>query len=161
MKKYHVSDLNKMTIYLTECTNITEAIYLYFGTVAEVKAYFNRLDKLEYLGKIGLDYIALDKPISYYDVFCGKTSISHDLSPTEIKNFYHRVLNQFGWEAANLIKKQGFFGRAYYNALLHNTKGCKNCYLPPAKMIFEELSKLLTRATYHGFEVDESVKKYM
>ena len=139
-----------------ECTCLTELVYYFYGSEAKAKEVVDFKERCDYLKSIDCTFVP-HKIIDEDLIFGAVDDI------VGLKNTYHDFVNRFGWKAAEMIRKDSWFGKAYYNALVFASNGYgKQIQLPPAKMIFEELKKLLTRASYHGFIIDnESVKKYM
>lgn len=91
--------------------------------------------------------------VSIYDVFNG-------YEPIELKNLFHDLVFHFGWKAVDAIDDFCLFGRAYVNAV----KECGNnnyCQIPDAKMVFEQLSKLLKRMERDGFVINDELRQYM
>ena len=96
-------------------------------------------------------------PILSCDVFDGS-------DPIELKNFYHNAVSNFGWKAAEMIENHSLFGKAYCNAMKYCNKSCKYqdlTSIPDAKLIFEELKKLLNRKQRDGYEIIGVVRQYM
>ena len=98
--------------------------------------------------------------ISIDDIYQGWRSIPINGSKFKtLKDLYHNMVSIFGLKALDIIKINGWFGRAYYNAYLYTSNGCNdNIYLPSARQIGIELKKLLTRAQYNGFVLDDNVE---
>ena len=91
--------------------------------------------------------------VNEYDVFNGYEAI-------ELKNLFHELVFHFEWKAVDAIDGFCLFGRAYANAV----KECGNnyyCQIPDAKMVFEQLSKLLKRMERDGFVIKDELRRYM
>ena len=145
MKKYYEFE---------DCTCLSEVIYYFYGSQEKAKEVVDFKERCDYIKSIDCTFVP--SKILDDDLIFGCIDI------VALKNEYHNFVNRFGWEAAEMIRKDCWFGKAYYNALIFASNGYgKQIQLPPAKIIFSELKKLLTRAAYHGFIIDESVKKYL
>lgn len=138
-----------------ECDYLSELVYGFYGSIAKAKEVAEFKERCDYLKAINVTFVPnkiIDK-----ELFFG-----HVDDIVWLKNTYHDFVNRFGWKAAEMISKDCWFGKAYYNALVFASNGYgKQIQLPPARMIFTELGKLLTRASYNGFVIDESMKKYL
>ena len=94
-----------------------------------------------------------DNKIDFDSIYQGWRLIHIEVSPFKsLKDLYHQMVSVFGYPALEVIKVNGWFGRAYFNACMWASNGCKDAIcLPTAKRINIELDKLLKRAEYHGF----------
>lgn len=144
---------------------ITEIIYNDLGGIDRAKTYSDQCTRAEYFNKVfGTEYSRIvNVHISYDDVFTGWRAIPIEFSaPVDLKNQFHNIIQLFDVDGFKLIQKKGWFGKAYCNACLRASNGrVYNLCLPDAKMIFEELSKLLHRAEANGFIIDDEVRQYM
>ena len=112
-----------------------------------------RKSRKQYSNKKLYKYTALSNRVTNYTIFHGE-------DPTELKNFYHKCIEHFGWKAVQAIEDECIFGKAYINALRYAGNN-DQAVIPTAKLVFEELSKLLKKYQYAGFEIAEDAKEYL
>ena len=95
--------------------------------------------------------------ITFDSIYWGWRMIPIEVSVFKsLKDLYHQMVSVFGYQALEMIKTNGWFGRAYFNACMWASNGCKDeICLPTAKRVGIELNKLLKRAEYHGFVIDD------
>lgn len=98
-------------------------------------------------------YTALSDTITKYIIFRGE-------DPVELKNFYHKCIQHFEWDAIPIIEDDCMFGKAYANAF-RRAGNNYYCQIPDARMVFEELSKLLRKCQCSGFIIAEDAKEYL
>lgn len=88
-------------------------------------------------------------------------NVSHGRDIVDLKNFYHDCFNSFGWDGIELASRDTLLGAAYYNAALLVNHGRNGEMCPSATVIFNELKKLVKRASYNGVVVKDDIKKYV
>lgn len=103
-----------------------------------------------------------DKYFKYmgYSNTVTKYTIFHGWQPIEFKNFLHDCINHFGWQAVPAIESECLFGKAYVNAFKYASNNEYTC-IPTAKMVFDELAKLLRKVAGEGYIIAEDAKEYL
>lgn len=82
--------------------------------------------------------------------------------PIDLKGYYHQTINVFGPKSFDLIENNNIFGKAYCNAMKRcNKSSNKLDCIPNARMIFEELKKLLKRMENNGYKISNNVRMFM
>lgn len=133
---------------------ICDGIYSHYG-YEDIESGIRRYRKEE-----GQRYCEFKGLNNIFGTFCS-WNVSHGKDIVELKNFYHDTFNTFGWPGIELASKDTLLGAAYYNAALLTNHGCNGEMCPSATVIFNELKKLVKRASYNGVVVKDNIKKYV
>ena len=104
------------------------------------------------------------KQSKYKKYTCGRTLTKYLIfdghDPIKAKDFYHSCIRHFEWQAIPVIENDCLFGKAYANAF-RRAGDNYFCQIPSAKMVFEELAKLLRKLAGEGYVIAEDAKEYL